>query len=73
MITRLQAVQIGVAVVDARNSTVKLSTPMEARMINGTASMTIDNIWYEVLPNKTKAEYDYDKQLYLTAIGWNNS
>lgn len=67
MITKENALQLGKAIVQAALSE-KDNHWNEAHTcyaINGCLHRALNNIWYDVLPDKTKAGFDYDNQKFL--------
>jgi len=69
MITKENALQIGKAMVKAAiaekdNHWNEAST---SYAINGSLHRALNNLWYDVLPDKTKQAFDYDNQEFLDA------
>lgn len=67
MITKENALQIGKAIVKAATAEKDdcWNDPQACYVINGSLHRALDNIWYDVLPEKTKAGFDYDNQKFL--------
>lgn len=70
MITKKEAIVIGTAIVQAcqrevlhneGNATVRYH-------VNGVCGYALDNLWYDVLSNKVKAQFDYDNAAFKNLV-----
>lgn len=77
MITRIDAINIGAAIIKGRNLEASRykgeGTIAEFRSaIRGTAIRALDNLWYDVLPIKVRESFGRSKDSFYTAVGWDN-
>ena len=70
MITKKEAIIIGKAIVQACQREVLFNEGNDAVRYhaNGVCGYALDNIWYEVLSNKVKAEFDYDNAAFKNLV-----
>ena len=73
MITKKDAIKLGQAICKA------VARECEAHKGQGSQSSiaargvgiyAIDNIWYDVLPERVKADFNYDRGSFYRACGW---
>lgn len=70
MITKSDAIAIGMALLDAADRE-KGNNPhnSEARyIINGTMHYALQNLWYDVLPMKTREQFGHDCNNFVNQV-----
>jgi hypothetical protein len=71
MITKHDAILIGTAVCKAVQLEQANISPSPAVFnVRGTGCYAMDNIWYDVLSNKVKEAFNFDRESYFKACGW---
>jgi hypothetical protein len=71
MITKKDAIEIGKAIVRANLlETQRDSVRPQARWsVNGATCNALLNLWYDVFPEKTKAQFDYSSSKFIE-LAW---
>lgn len=67
MITKNDAINIGKAIVQACERE-KRQNPSSSYNVNGVCGYALDNLWYDVLPNKTKEKFNYSNAEFFNAV-----
>lgn len=72
MITVKDAIAVGAAICHAAQEVSKdAATPdVQKHLVRGTCLTALDIIWYDVLPDKTRAMFSYSKDVYYRECGW---
>lgn len=73
MLTKNDAIAVGSAICNAakRSSDENTGPDNKARYeARGACVYALDNIWYDVLSNKVKEQFEYDSRKWYAACGW---
>ncbi len=85
MLTKTDAIKVGKAICDAvrreqENNTGKTVLGTDAPRDNvqsnrvyaarGTGAYAMDNLWYDVLTNKVKEQFNHDRNEFMKACNW---
>ena len=70
MITKKDAIALGKAIVQARDREVLFNDGDDKVRYhaNGVCGYALDNLWYDVLPNKVKAQFNYDSAAFKDLV-----
>lgn len=69
MLTRTDAIAVGKAFLQAaRKEKDASSTAEENYTINGVLIRALDNLWYDLLTDKVKEKFYFNKDNYLNAV-----
>lgn len=71
MITKTDAIKIGEQLIAAMHKELMHETDSKGRCtVRGVTVSALDNLWYEMFPEKVRAAFNYKKELYYASIGW---
>lgn len=72
MITKKDALNVGIAICDAvKGECRKHSSGSENVIVSrSTGIEALESLWYDVLPERVKADFNYDRGSFYRACGW---
>ena len=69
MLTKTDAIAVGKAFLAAANKEKdSSSTAEENYVINGVLIRALENLWYDLLTDKVKEKFNYNKENFLNAV-----
>ena len=68
MITKVDAIKIGKAIVAGANREKDMCNKSEHYHINGTLVYALDNLWYDVFSAKLRESFGFDKDNFYKTV-----
>jgi len=72
MITPKDAVTLGKAIILGMNTEIdnQFNAAPQRDALRGAALRILDNLWYDCCPSRTREQFGYQREAFMTAIDW---